>query len=332
MKFKKICITGSDGFIGSHLAEYCVSLGYDVRAFCLYNSFGKPGWLENSTFLKDMEIYFGDIRDFHSVKTGLQGCDAVLHLAALISIPYSYQSPESYISTNIQGTLNVLQAARDLETQRIVHTSTSEVYGTAQFVPITEKHPLNAQSPYAASKIGADQLALSFYRSFGTPVSLLRPFNTYGPRQSARAVIPSIITQLASGRKTIRLGNLRPTRDFTYVLDTVTSFVSVMNCDQCIGDVVNGGTGYEIEIGKLARIIMQVMNVQAEIVCEDKRLRPEASEVDRLLSDNSKLGKLTGWAPVYAGEKGLREGLTKTAEWFTNSENLKNYSMDVFNL
>lgn len=332
MKFKKICITGADGFIGSHLAEHCLKLGHEVRAFCLYNSFGRPGWLENSPFAKDMGIRFGDIRDFHSLRTALDGCDAILHLAALISIPYSYYSPQSYISTNIQGTLNILQAARDLEIGRVVHTSTSEVYGTAQFVPITEAHPLNAQSPYAASKIGADQLALSFHRSFKTPVSLIRPFNTYGPRQSARAVIPAIITQLASGKKQIRLGNLRPTRDFTYVEDTTASFLAVLNCDQCVGDVVNGGTGYEIEIGSLARLIMEIMDIEAEIVCDDQRLRPEASEVDRLLADNSKLIRLTGWSPRYTGIDGLKEGLRKTIEWFTNPENLKNYSPDVLNL
>lgn len=332
MKFKKICITGADGFIGSHLAEYCVKKGHDVRAFCLYNSFGRPGWLEQSPLLGDMEIFWGDIRDPDRVRQAFAGCDAVLHLAALISIPYSYHSPQSYLATNTQGTLNVLEACRVCEILRLVHTSTSEVYGTAQFAPITEKHPLNAQSPYAASKIGADQLALSFHKSFDLPVSVLRPFNTYGPRQSIRAVIPAIITQLLEGKKEIKLGSLHPTRDFTFVADTVSAFMAVLESDACVGDVVNGGISREISIGDMARLIMDLMNSDAQIICDEKRLRPDKSEVERLLADNSRLRELTGWKPEYGGQQGLRKGIEKTIAWFENGDNLKFYPRNIFSM
>lgn len=332
MKFKKICITGADGFIGSHLAEYCVMKGYDVRAFCLYNSFGRPGWLEQSPLLKDMEIFWGDVRDPERMRQAFAGCDAALHLAALISIPYSYHAPQSYAATNIQGTLNALEAARSCGLERLVHTSTSEVYGTAQFVPITEQHPLNAQSPYAASKIGADQMALSFNKSFGLPVSVLRPFNTYGPRQSPRAVIPAIIMQLLEGKKEIKLGNLTPTRDFTYVADTVAAFMAVLDCDECVGKVVNGGTNHEISIGELVKLIMRLTGNDAKIICEEKRLRPKESEVERLRADNSHLCKLAGWNPEYAGDEGLEKGLQKTIRWFKDKENIKFYPRDVFNM
>lgn len=318
MKFKKICITGADGFIGSHLAEYCVRQGYEVRAFCLYNSFGKRGWLEQSTLASRMEIFFGDVRDPHAVRMALRGCDAVLHLAALIAIPYSYHSPDSYVDTNVKGTLNVLQAARDLGLERVVHTSTSEVYGTARFVPITEEHPLQGQSPYAATKIGADQLALSFHKSFETPVAVFRPFNTYGPRQSARAVIPAIITQLAAGMNVIRLGSLTPTRDFSYVDDTVAAFEAVLRSDACVGEVVNGGSGFEISIGDLARLISRLMGAEAAIVCDRQRLRPTASEVERLFADNAKLKELTDWVGSFGGKAGFESGLKKTVAWFTS--------------
>lgn len=318
MKFKKICITGADGFIGSHLAEYCVRQGYEVRAFCFYNSFGKCGWLEDSTLVSQMEIFFGDVRDPHAMRMALRGCDAVLHLAALIAIPYSYHSPDSYVDTNVKGTLNVLQAARDLGLERIVHTSTSEVYGTARFVPITEEHPLQGQSPYAATKIGADQLALSFHKSFETPVAVFRPFNTYGPRQSARAVIPAIITQLAAGMNVIRLGSLAPTRDFSYVGDTVAAFEAVLRSDACVGEVVNGGSGFEISIGDLAQLISKLMGVEASIACDQQRLRPAASEVERLFADNVKLKELTDWVSSFGGQGGFESGLKKTIDWFTS--------------
>lgn len=332
MKFKKICITGADGFIGSHLAEYCIKKGHEVRAFCLYNSLGRPGWLEHSPQLDDMEIFWGDIRDPDRVRQAFSGCDAVLHLAALISIPYSYYSPQSYLATNVQGTLNVLEAARASDIERLVHTSTSEVYGTAQFVPITEQHPLNAQSPYAASKIGADQMALSFNKSFSLPVSIFRPFNTYGPRQSIRAVIPAIITQLLEGDKKIKLGNIHTTRDFTFVEDTVSAFKAVLDCDECVGKVVNGGTGYEISIKDLAFLIMRLTNKQAEIICEEKRLRPDKSEVERLLADNSLLRKYTGWKPEYTGPEGLAAGLSRTIAWFSDKENIKFYPRNIYNM
>lgn len=328
----KLLITGADGFIGSHLAEHCVRQGYSVRAFCLYNSFGRLGWLDSSPLLPEMDVFCGDIRDPYGMRRAMQGCDAVLHLAALIAIPYSYHSPETYVDTNIKGTLNVLQAARDLDVSRVVHTSTSEVYGTARFVPMTEDHPLQGQSPYSATKIGADQLALSFHKAFGTPVAVLRPFNTYGPRQSTRAVIPTIITQLAAGMREIRLGSLHPTRDFSYVADTAAAFEAVLRSEACVGEVVNGGSGFEISIGDLAREIAQVMQMDVEIRSDDARIRPADSEVERLWADNSKLKRLTTWRPSFEGREGLRRGLRETIDWFARPENLRLYKPGQYTL
>jgi dTDP-glucose 4,6-dehydratase len=331
---KKILVTGADGFIGSHLTEELVRRGHGVRAFVLYNSFNSWGWLDHSepAIKKNLEIFAGDVRDPNGVRTAMQGCDVVLHLAALIAIPYSYHSPDTYVETNIKGTLNILQAARELEVGRVVHTSTSEVYGTARYVPIDEEHPLQGQSPYAATKIAADQMALSFYRSFGTPVTVIRPFNTYGPRQSARAVIPTIITQLAAGGKEIQLGSLQPTRDFNYVADTVRGFISVAQADAAIGEVINIGSGFEISIGDLARIIAQLMQVPVEIKTDPQRIRPEKSEVERLLAANHKAAKLTGWTPQWGGEAGLRQGLQATIAWLLQPENLKLYKSHIYNL
>ena len=284
-QLKKVLVTGADGFIGSHLTEALVRAGYDVRAFVLYNSFNSWGWLDqcDAEVKGKFEVFAGDVRDPHGVRTAMKGCDAVLHLAALIAIPYSYHSPDTYVDTNIKGTLNVVQAARDLGVAKVVHTSTSEVYGTARFVPITEDHPLQGQSPYSASKIGADQIAMSFYSSFGTPVMIVRPFNTYGPRQSARAVIPTIITQIASGRRQIKLGAVHPTRDFSYVSDTVAGFIAALASERGSGEVVNLGSNFEISIGDTARTIAEVMGAEIEIVTDDQRLRPEKSEVERPL-------------------------------------------------
>ena len=334
MSFKKILITGSDGFIGSHLTEELVRKGYDVRAFTYYNSFNSWGWLDHSPKeIKDnLDVFAGDIRDPHGVKEAMKGCDAVLHLAALIAIPYSYHSPDTYVDTNVKGTLNIVQAARELGVQKVVHTSTSEVYGTAQFVPITEDHPLQGQSPYSASKIGADQMAISFYRSFDTPVAVIRPFNTYGPRQSARAVIPTIISQIASGKKNIHLGALHPTRDFNYVKDTVQGFIDVMNSEKSIGEVINIGSNYEVSIGETVEMIAEVMGADITITTDEERMRPEKSEVNRLWADNQKAKELLGWEPKYGGKDGLKRGLKETAEWFTNPENLKQYKADVYNI
>lgn len=331
---KKILITGADGFIGSHLTEELVRQGYQVKAFVYYNSFNSWGWLDSSTdhIKKELEIFAGDIRDPHGVKEAMKGCDAVLHLAALIAIPYSYHSPDTYIDTNIKGTLNVLQAARELGISKVVHTSTSEVYGTARYVPIDEEHPLQGQSPYSASKIGADQIAMSFYKSFETPVSIIRPFNTYGPRQSARAVIPTIITQLASGKKKIKLGSLHPTRDFNYIKDTVSGFISVLNSDKSVGEVINIGSNYEVSIGETVELISEIMNVQVEVETDDQRIRPDKSEVERLWADNSKAKQLLNWEPKYAGKDGFRRGLKETIEWFTNKDHLKMYKADVYNI
>ncbi len=330
----KILITGADGFIGSHLTEAAVREGYEVRAFVLYNSFGSWGWLDHcDQEVRDhIEIFAGDVRDPHAVRTAMQGCSAVLHLAALIAIPYSYRSPDSYVETNVRGTLNVVQAARDLGLSKVVHTSTSEVYGTAQFVPITEQHPLQGQSPYAATKIGADQIAMSFYSSFATPVTILRPFNTYGPRQSARAVIPTIITQIASGRRKISLGALQPTRDFSFVSDTVAGFLAALRCERSVGEVINTGSGFEISIGDTARTIADLMGVQVEIVTEEKRLRPERSEVERLCAANAKARELLGWQPRYAQLDGLRRGLLQTIAWFNAPENLARYRPEIYTL
>ena len=323
----KVLVTGADGFIGSHLVQGLLAQGHDVRAFCLYNSNGSWGWLDSfSKPLKaELDVVLGDIRDPLCVRQAMRGCDQVFHLAALIAIPYSYVAPSSYIDTNIHGTLNVVQAARDLGVSRVVHTSTSETYGTAQFVPITEDHPQVGQSPYAASKIGADQIALSYWRTFETPVVVLRPFNTYGPRQSTRAVIPTIITQVAAGQQQIRLGALSPTRDFNFVSDTCSAFQAIAGCDEALGQVVNAASNFEISIGDVAALIGEVMNAELEIITDDQRLRPDASEVNRLFGDNSRLRQLTGWQPVYGGLDGFRRGLARTAEWFSDPANLARY-------
>ncbi|MEK7247811.1 MAG: NAD-dependent 4,6-dehydratase LegB [Chloroflexota bacterium] len=330
----KILITGSDGFIGSHLTEALVRDGHEVRAFVCYNSFNSWGWLDRcaADVRGQFDVFAGDVRDPHGVRTAMKGHDAVLHLAALIAIPYSYHSPDSYVDTNIKGTLNVVQAARDLGVARVVHTSTSEVYGTAKFVPITEEHPLQGQSPYSASKIGADQIALSFFSSFGTPVVVVRPFNTYGPRQSARAVIPTIITQIASGKRQIALGAVRPTRDFSYVTDTVAGFVAALHSDAAVGQVVNLGSGFEISIGDAVREIAAAMGTEIEVLHDAQRLRPEQSEVERLWASNDKARELMGWTPRYAGLDGFRQGLTETAAWFVKAENLAGYKADIYNL
>ena len=330
----KILITGSDGFIGSHLTETLVRAGHSVRAFVMYNSFNSWGWLDQSpTDIRDnLDVFAGDIRDPHGVKTAMKGCDSVLHLAALIAIPYSYHSPDTYIDTNIKGTLNVLQAARDLSVKRVVHTSTSEVYGSARFVPITEEHPLQGQSPYSATKIAADQLAYSFYASFGLPVTIARPFNTYGPRQSARAVIPTIITQIANGKKQIKLGAVSPTRDFNFVHDTVAGFIAAMKSDKGLGEVINFGSNFEISIGDTAQLIAEAMNCKIEIITDEARLRPENSEVERLWADNSKAKTLFGWQPNYGGRDGFKRGIAETAQWFARPENLRGYKADIYNL
>ncbi len=330
----KILITGADGFIGSHLTEALVRAGFEVRAFVLYNSFNSWGWLDRcaADVKGNFEVFCGDIRDPNGVRQAMQGCDVVLHLAALIAIPYSYHSPDTYIDTNIKGTLNVVQAARDLGVSKIIHTSTSEVYGTAQFVPITELHPLEGQSPYSASKIGADQLAMSFYRSFGTPVGIIRPFNTYGPRQSARAVIPTIITQIASGVRQIKLGAIQPTRDLSFVSDTVNGFIAALQSPDSIGAVINLGSNFEISIGDTANTIASIMGVEIEILTDEQRLRPEKSEVERLWADNSKAQELLGWSPQFAGLSGLQRGLQETIAWFVDPANLSAYKTDIYNL
>jgi dTDP-glucose 4,6-dehydratase len=330
----KILVTGADGFIGSHLTEALVRQGFSVRPFVLYNSFNSWGWLDHAPtdIRAQLDVFVGDIRDPNGVRTAMKGCDTVLHLAALIAIPYSYHSPDTYVDTNIKGTLNVVQAARDLGLTKVVHTSTSEVYGTAQFVPITEDHPLQGQSPYSASKIGADQIAMSFYRSFGTPVSIIRPFNTYGPRQSARAVIPTIITQIANGKRQIKLGAVHPTRDFNYVADTVAGFLNALNSDKCIGEVINIGSNFEVSIGETARVIAETMGVTIEIITDDQRLRPKKSEVERLLASNQKARELINWQPQYGGLDGFRRGLAETVEWFSNPSHLAAYKSEIYNL
>ena len=329
-----VLITGADGFIGSHLTEALVRQGHTVRAFVLYNSFNSWGWLEHCApdVAGKFQVFAGDIRDPHGVKEAMKGCDAVLHLAALIAIPYSYHSPDTYVDTNVKGTLNVLQAARDLGVTRVIHTSTSEVYGTARFVPITEEHPLQGQSPYSATKIAADQLAYSFYAAFGLPVVIVRPFNTYGPRQSARAVIPTIITQIASGKRQIELGAVSPTRDFSFVDDTVAGFAAALNSANGLGAVVNLGSNFEISIGDTAKIIADIMNAKIEIITAEARLRPENSEVERLWADNSKARNLFGWQPSYGGREGFKRGLVKTADWFSQPANLRTYKADTYNL
>ena len=325
---KKILVTGADGFIGSHLTEILLEQGCDVRSFVYYNSFNSWGWLDTlpEKKLKEIEIFSGDIRDPNGVREAMRGIDAVFHLAALIAIPFSYHSPDSYVDTNIKGTLNVLQAARDLGTSRVLVTSTSEVYGTAQYVPIDEHHPYQGQSPYSATKIGADRLAESFYRSFDLPVSIVRPFNTYGPRQSARAVIPTIIMQLLSGKDEIFLGSLTPTRDFNYVKDTAAGFLAIARSDNAIGQEINIATQHEISIGELAQELIAQIHPSARIICEEQRLRPEKSEVNRLLGSNEKIQRLTGWKPSYS----FHQGLAETIEWIR--ENLDRYKTDLYNL
>lgn len=325
---KKVLVTGADGFIGSHLTEHLLEKGYEVKAFTYYNSFNTWGWLD--TFPKEkldqIEIFQGDIRDPNGVREAMKGVDGVFHLAALIAIPFSYHSPDSYVDTNIKGTLNVLQAARDLSLERVLITSTSEVYGTAQYVPIDEKHPYQGQSPYSATKIGADRLAESFYRSFELPVTIVRPFNTYGPRQSARAVIPTIISQLLAGKEEIRLGSLTPTRDFNYVKDTANGFYEIARSDQTIGEEINIATQQEISIGDLANELIRQINPNAKIVCETQRTRPEKSEVNRLLGCNEKIKRLTDWRPQYTFEQGLAE----TIEWIRH--NMGSYKTDIYNV
>lgn len=331
---KKILVTGADGFIGSHLTEALVRAGHDVRAFVFYNSFNSWGWLDHcgEDVKGKFEVFAGDIRDPHGVKAAMRGCDTVMHLAALIAIPYSYHSPDSYVDTNVRGTLNVLQAARELDVSKVVHTSTSEVYGTARSVPISEDHPLQGQSPYSATKIGADQLALSFHCAFGTPVTVIRPFNTYGPRQSARAIIPTIVTQVANGKRRIRLGALHPTRDFSFIADTVQAFIAISDADRAIGEVINTGSNFEISIRDTARLVGEVMGKEFEIETDAARLRPRKSEVDRLWADITKARELTGWQPHYSGREGFRRGLAETIEWFRDSTNLACYKADLYNL
>ncbi|MBC7568936.1 MAG: SDR family NAD(P)-dependent oxidoreductase [Spirosoma sp.] len=327
---KKALITGADGFIGSHLVEKLLRDGYAVKAFTYYNSFNSWGWLDTlpAEILHEVEIFAGDIRDPNGVRTAMQGVDTVFHLAALIAIPYSYHSPDSYVDTNVKGTLNILQAARDLNVEKILVTSTSEVYGTAQFVPITETHPRQGQSPYSATKIGADAMADAYYRSFNLPVVTVRPFNTYGPRQSARAVIPTIITQLLSGQRNIKLGATHPTRDLVFVADTVNGFAEIARHDTLIGQEVNIATNTEISIGDLARLIIDLMGADAEIVSDDQRLRPEKSEVERLFGDNQKITSATPWRPQYS----LADGLRQTIDWFSQPENLRQYKAHLYNV
>jgi dTDP-glucose 4,6-dehydratase len=325
---KNVLVTGADGFIGSHLVEELVRQGQRVRAFVYYNSFNNWGWLDTlpGEMMNEIEVIAGDIRDPNGVRTAMKGIKDVYHLAALIAIPFSYHSPDTYVDTNIKGTLNVLQAARDMNIQRVLVTSTSEVYGTAQYVPIDENHPFQGQSPYSATKIGADRLAESFYRSFNMPITIVRPFNTYGPRQSARAVIPTIITQLLAGKEEIQLGALSPTRDFNYVKDTVNGFMEIANSDRTIGEEINIATQNEISIGQLAEELIRQINPQARIICDEERLRPDKSEVNRLLGSNEKIKRLTNWQPKYSLEKGLGE----TIQFFR--ENLGKYKTDIYNI
>ena len=328
----KILITGADGFIGSHLTEKLLNEGYDVKAFVLYNSFNSWGWLEGIKNKKNLEIFQGDIRDPNGVREAMRDCDAVLHLAALIAIPFSYHSPDTYIDTNIKGTLNILQASRALNIKKIIHTSTSEVYGSAKFVPITESHPLQGQSPYSATKIAADQLAYSFYASFNLPVITLRPFNTFGPRQSARAVIPSIISQISSGKKEIKLGLTSPTRDFSYVDDTVNGFLAALKSDDGIGETINLGSNFEISIKDTVNLIAKLMNKEIKIISDEERFRPSKSEVTRLWADNKKAKEVIKWTPQYSGLKGFEKGLIKTISWFTRKDNLKLYKTEIYNI
>ncbi len=325
---KKVIVTGADGFIGSHLTEMLVKRGAKVKALSYYNSFNYWGWLEALDCLDEIEVVSGDIRDPHFCKSFLKNTDIVFHLAALIGIPYSYIAPDNYVETNIKGTLNICQAALENGCERVIHTSTSEVYGTAMYVPINEKHPLQPQSPYSASKIGADSMAMSFFNAFELPLTIARPFNTYGPRQSARAVIPTIITQIASGKEQIKLGDLTPTRDLSYVEDICRGFIALAECEKAIGETVNIGSNYEISIGDVFNLIKEIMNSDVEVITDSQRLRPEKSEVFRLWCDNTKIRELTGFGPKYS----IKEGLEKTSNWFTNPENLKKYKTDIYNV
>jgi len=327
---QRFLVTGADGFIGSHLVEALLAARATVKAFVFYNSFNSWGWLDtlDRELLKQIEVFAGDIRDPNGVSEAMQGCDSVFHLAALIGIPFSYHSPDSYVDTNVKGTLNVLQAARRLGTKKLIVTSTSEVYGTAQYVPIDEKHPYQGQSPYSATKIAADRLAESFHRSFELPVVILRPFNTYGPRQSARAVIPNVIVQLLSGHSSISLGNLTPARDLSYVKDTVAGFLAVMESEKTVGEEINLAMGTEIAIGDLAQEIIARINPKAKVERNDERLRPEKSEVERLVGSNKKLRELTNWSPSYS----LKDGLEETIAWFREPSNLARYKADIYNV
>jgi len=325
---KVVLVTGADGFIGSHLTEMLVRRNAKVKALSYYNSFNSWGWLEDLDCIDDVEVITGDVRDPHFCKRIGEGVDIIFHLAALIAIPYSYVAPDSYIDTNVKGTLNMCQSALENGCKRIIHTSTSEVYGTAQYVPIDEKHPLQPQSPYSASKVGADAIAKSFYSAFDLPLTIARPFNTYGPRQSARAIIPTIITQIASGKKQVRLGNLTPTRDMNYVEDTCRGLIALAECDKAIGETVNIGSNTEVSMGELVGIIKELMQSNVEIITDDERVRPEKSEVNRLWCDNTKINKLTGFVP----ENTIKEGLEKTIAWFGNPKNLKKYKTDIYNI
>jgi NAD dependent epimerase/dehydratase len=328
LKNKKILITGADGFIGSHLTEILAQKGAKIRALSYYNSFNYWGWLEALYCLDELEVVSGDVRDPHFCIKITKGIDVIFHLAALIAIPYSYVAPDSYVDTNIKGTLNICQAALENGCKRVIHASTSEVYGTAQYVPIDEKHPLQPQSPYSATKIGADSMAMSFNSAFDLPVTIARPFNTYGPRQSARAIIPTIITQIASGKNQLKLGDLTPTRDLNYVKDTCKGFIALAECEKAVGEVVNIGSNYEISMGEVVNLIKELMNSDIEVVEEKKRVRPEKSEVFRLWCDNTKIRELTGFEPKYS----IRDGLEKTIAWFTNPDNLSNYKSDIYNV
>jgi len=330
----KILITGADGFIGSHLCEKLVKQGHEVKAFVHYNSFNSYGWIDSveKKIQDKLKIFSGDIRDENLVRKAVKGNEIVIHLAALIGIPYSYESPKSYYETNVKGTLNILQAAKDLKVKKIIHTSTSEVYGTAKYLPIDEKHPIDGQSPYSASKIAADQMAISFYKSFGTPVSIMRPFNTYGPRQSARAIIPTIILQFLNGNKKIKLGSTNTTRDFSYIDDTVNAFIKSITAKKINGEIINLGSGSEVSIEELVRIIASEMKIKYEIIKDKKRVRPSKSEVNRLLSKNSKAIKKLKWKPKYIARKGLIKGLRETINWLSKNENFKKYKSNIYNI
>jgi NAD dependent epimerase/dehydratase len=330
----RLLVTGADGFIGSHLTEALAAAGHEVRAFVQYNSFNSRGWLDDADakLMQRVSFMAGDVRDPYQAAEAVKGCEAVLHLAALIAIPFSYHAPDAYVDTNMKGTLNLLQAARRHGVRRFLHTSTSEVYGTARAVPIREDHPLQAQSPYAATKAAADLLALSFHASFSLPVCIVRPFNTFGPRQSARAVIPTVISQIASGRKKVHLGSLHPTRDFNYVADTCNGFMAALNSEAGVGEVVNFGSGFEISVADLARLIAEIMQADVSVELDPERVRPAASEVDRLCASNEKARRLFGWAPELAGRDGLRRGLAQTIDWFRQPRNLARYRPEIYNL